>query len=314
MLFKQPVFILSFHRISAATYFERIIEFLSNNFSIVDISQINDFVNGQLKLANACCITFDDGEYSFYEKAFPILRRYNIPATLFLSPRVFESRFRYWFQILSSCEKDMFLKFLAKNVLYCDYEAIRSFNPFSILKTFRINEMYQILKSYSDVSDLDFLFGKNIGVNEFNELAKSGLISFGTHTLNHPILKNEADDVKRTEISKSIELLERMHSGSGMYFSYPNGRPDLDFDENDIDILKEQDVALAVTNFPGLLTKNTNRYLVPRISMTDTNLFKDILKIKLLKNGIVRSGKGYLTEIRERKSILKYKIIITDQK
>lgn len=56
-----------------------------NGYRIVTLKQVADFVKGTETLPQkAVAVTIDDGYRSTYEIAFPIFKKYNIPATVFL--------------------------------------------------------------------------------------------------------------------------------------------------------------------------------------------------------------------------------------
>lgn len=61
-------------------------EYLSDHFSIVSLEDVVGYVKGEKKLKNkSVALTFDDGYKDTYEIVFPILKRYNFPATVFLT-------------------------------------------------------------------------------------------------------------------------------------------------------------------------------------------------------------------------------------
>lgn len=84
--YRQGVLILNYHSINPnhkystkPEDFDEQMNYLSKNFQIVRLNEINN-----KKHKFSIVITFDDGFCDNYEYAFPILKKYNIPATIFL--------------------------------------------------------------------------------------------------------------------------------------------------------------------------------------------------------------------------------------
>jgi len=71
--------------VSEAT-FERQMRFLrERGYTVLSLADIGDYIERQKKLPpRAVVITFDDGYRDNYTYAFPVLKKYNIPATIFL--------------------------------------------------------------------------------------------------------------------------------------------------------------------------------------------------------------------------------------
>jgi len=90
----QTVPILCYHRFGPAASkmvvppaaFEAQLDWLSRNgYRVVRLSDLADFLAGRRPLpARAVVITIDDGYESAYRHAFPLLRRYGFPATVFV--------------------------------------------------------------------------------------------------------------------------------------------------------------------------------------------------------------------------------------
>lgn len=56
-----------------------------NNVHFITMKQLEHFINGKISLpAKSVLLTFDDVDESFYKNAYPVLKRYNIPFTLFI--------------------------------------------------------------------------------------------------------------------------------------------------------------------------------------------------------------------------------------
>lgn len=60
--------------------------FVNNGYNIVGPDKVISYMTKKEKMpAKTVAITIDDGDYSFYEKAYPVLKEYNIPAVLFMA-------------------------------------------------------------------------------------------------------------------------------------------------------------------------------------------------------------------------------------
>lgn len=64
--------------------FERIIQYCSNNFKFITQADIPDYVNGNAK-EDGVLVTFDDGLNSVISHALPILLKYNVVPTVFVT-------------------------------------------------------------------------------------------------------------------------------------------------------------------------------------------------------------------------------------
>jgi peptidoglycan/xylan/chitin deacetylase (PgdA/CDA1 family) len=53
-------------------------------FRVVPLKDILSFMRGGISDENLAAITFDDGYQDFCENAYPVLKKYNYPSTVFL--------------------------------------------------------------------------------------------------------------------------------------------------------------------------------------------------------------------------------------
>jgi len=68
-----------------STAFERHLRLLKSRYELVTIDAFGEWMAGRQQYARPpCAITFDDGWRDNYDVAFPLLRRYEAPATVFL--------------------------------------------------------------------------------------------------------------------------------------------------------------------------------------------------------------------------------------
>ena len=172
--------ILLFHRIESSKWFESTIKAISRVFNFVSSQDIIDYYNGKLDLNGSCHITFDDGHKSIYQNAFPVLKKYNLNASLFISPFIIDKNQNYWWQQIGFFEEEKILTELAK-LINIDKDKLfeLNINEVDIIKELdlkKINELLYVLLSLYP-RDLEFL---NINKKELIEMSNSGNITIGS--------------------------------------------------------------------------------------------------------------------------------------
>ncbi len=100
---KRPTIrVLTYHRFTNIKYdpvsvrpcdFEAHLQWLSQNVNLLDAETFCLALAGKQQLdRNAVLITIDDGHRSFYEHAYPLLKKYNVPAILFVCPALVDAQ------------------------------------------------------------------------------------------------------------------------------------------------------------------------------------------------------------------------------
>lgn len=90
---KRKIVILSYHSISLSDYlysvspadFSSQLAYLKNNFKVISIDDLDGLLNDKSDVGNYAVITFDDGLKDNFEMAFPILKKLQLPATIFVA-------------------------------------------------------------------------------------------------------------------------------------------------------------------------------------------------------------------------------------
>lgn len=80
---------------------EQIKTLKDNNFTIMTMSEVADVLDGISPLpAKPVVLTFDDGYRDFYTDAFPVLKKYNVKATVYVVPGFFDQpNYMYTWQV-----------------------------------------------------------------------------------------------------------------------------------------------------------------------------------------------------------------------
>jgi peptidoglycan/xylan/chitin deacetylase (PgdA/CDA1 family) len=91
-------------------------------------------------------------------------------------------------------------------------------------------------------------------------------ISFGAHTLDHPILAFVSEGEARRQIRESKKRIEEELGTKVTMFAYPNGGA-ADFDRTTERIVEEEGYSLAVSTIAGANDESTNPFALRRTGM-----------------------------------------------
>lgn len=265
---------------------------LKKHFRLVSAKDLYKFYYENISLTNTCHLTIDDGWISTYKIIFPLLKKYGIPASIFVSPRFCKEGKNFWYMDLPYCNKDLITNELIQRKIF---SSEISNHPIElILKEIPIDLVYEIIEKYKSQSGIQ---KKVVGINELIEMDKSGLIEIGAHTITHPILSMENDERSFGEIKSSVIELENMLQHKIISFAYPNGLYGIDYSEREIEYVKSCGIKLAYSVTPGIISQDNNPLSIPRIgSFKRLYLGKLGIKLPSLQNqaGIRNSIRKYL--------------------
>ena len=173
-------------------------------------------------------MTFDDGYRSVLTKAAPILRKYSLPAAVFVCTGPMSSRTRLWFDDVAEREGEESVE-QWKGRAYEEWSA-------ACAKTARVDDDDpRALMTAADLAELAAMPG----------------IEIGGHTANHPILSRAPMAVQRDEIAQNLRSIEAWTGVRPRAFAYPNGRPEVDYNADSVRILGEQGIDMAFTTRPS---------------------------------------------------------------
>ncbi|WP_250658252.1 polysaccharide deacetylase family protein [Alkalimarinus coralli] len=238
MFLKTP-FILMYHRLTpdkgssiSVANFEQHLLFLKDNCELVSladaISHRNNATRGKLKVA----ITFDDGYDDFYHLAWPLLKKYNVPATLFITTGFIDKVVWLWPDKIDyilnnascfSAELEGFgvLEFTKDTVS----EAWHQLGDYCLVKPWEqrdklISQLAEQLEV--DIPSLPVEGYQGLTWSQLKEMATEGL-DIESHTVTHPILSMLKPDELKQELSVSKQVIEENINKKVNVICYPNG-------------------------------------------------------------------------------------------
>jgi len=273
------ILIINFHRITDGEWFKATLEIIGSKWTFVPVSVLEELCYEKLPHPNVCHITFDDGDRTFYDIAFPVLKKMSVPASLYFSPKVIIQHSNYWFQEIPKLSTHI-LKQVIVEMCAFPIQQIDHLEIINILKCLPINKIQAVIRKCKEIQGSPEFASQNITLSELNEIASSELYTIGAHTLNHPVLKNEDDRTAAEEISGSIIRLAEMLDTEIKHFAFPNGIPEIDFGEREICILRKEGIKIAFTVMPGYNNEKTDPYNLRRIGLSGES--KILIQAKLV--------------------------------
>lgn len=256
-------FVYYFHDEKSTEQFECLLLKIQSKYRIVSTDELYSSLINKEPIKNTCCLTVDDGWKSTYDVIFPIIKKHRIPITIFVSPKSCKTGYNFWFYLLNYCNLEKVKNAVVESGLF--ESTIVQYPIDLILKELDIDTITSIVNSSIDTSKVSEIPRGFINTEELLEMKSSGLVTIGSHTLNHPILANETSERSYLEIKDSINELSELIKEPIKYFAYPNGLFELDFGEREISTIKEMGINMAFSVDSNVITKNPNLFSVPRV-------------------------------------------------
>ena len=296
--------VINFHDIRSVNWFEQTLNILKNKFNLVDIKEIENFYYNGKTLKNSCHLTIDDGDKTFYDIIYPVLKKMNIPATLFVSPKICADLSNFWFQEIRVMDPDKMKKIISEDYKI-DLNILQPYSIFVIFKNLKISQIWALIGRYKSLHNILPMENQNMSIEQLKEIDRYGLVTIGAHTMNHPILANESDETSEQEIVDSIRGLENILAHEVNYFAYPNGTPNLDFSLREIEILKNNNCSLAFSVEKKDFKLTDNPFSIPRYGLTTGGKYFIKAKILLGKKWDLIKNMGSKDEVSLRLELKK---------
>lgn len=274
--------ILCYHRIGsggvplysglASEVFEAQIRFLQKHYRIISLDELYHEMQNPTSCEQMVAITFDDGYRDLFTHAFPILKRYRVPATVYLTVGAIETGEAAWYDRIF-----VGLEVFSGNQLEVVLERPRVFQLDSIEA--RIDAGVAIigyLRGMPDQIRREWCtsFEKRIPVHpeklnncmltweHVRAMHQQG-ISFGSHTMTHPVFSRVPPEDMMKELLESKQVIEAKIGSPVRDFAYPFGKP-ADYGPQPEDLLRRCGYRTAVTTTEGINTTGANLYALRR--------------------------------------------------
>lgn len=261
-------------------------QLLQRHFTVLPLREAVQLLKQNRLPSRAACVTFDDGYADNATVALPILQRYEIPATVFVAAGYLNGG-RMWNDTVIECLRrysaaELDLSRLEMPVYPTDTRALRRKAAYDIirqckyLKNGRREEIADGIARQSSSLPDDLM----MTTEQLLTLHQQG-VEIGGHTFSHPILSRLSPEAAREEILRGKTELEGIIGQPLHLFAYPNGRPDVDYNQEHVALVKQAGFEAAVSTSWGVSNPRSDLFQLPRFTPWDKSSSRFILRMAL---------------------------------
>lgn len=234
----------------------------------------------------AVCVTFDDGYSDNEALALPVLKKYAIPATVFVSTGFLNGGRMFNDTVIESirqCSDDS----LNLADIGLEHYSVRSVSERiaaieAILTAIKHRDPAERTRLVAAIEARATHLPDDLMMTDTQvRNLEAGGVSVGAHTVNHPILQSVSDSVASDEIRQSKTKLEALLQRPVDSFAYPNGRPGADYSLQHRDIVRDLGFSVAVSTHWGVGTPESDVFQLPRFTPWDRTPARFLLRLLL---------------------------------
>ncbi len=242
--------------------FETFLRFLKRHYQIISLDAL---VSDQPVPKRAVVLTFDDGFLSNYTLAYPLLKRYEAPAIIYLATEFVDGHRPIWTDrvdyALHAAGKTLADLRAAKQRL----KALPQEQIDSAVAELEAELGHRLINT-NDPS-IPAIF-RTLSWEQVREMQASDLVQFGAHTHTHKILGRCQPETVEWELAQSKAIIERHTGRPCHHFCYPNGWHG-DFTETTEQFLAAAGFRTSTTTINGTVRTGQSPYLMPRLGITN---------------------------------------------
>lgn len=270
---ERPQHQISVGPISTAQ-FRQHLAYFSRNFNVVSMAEIfKMYRENYSPKRKTIAITFDDGYENNYINAYPLLKQYNFPATMFvISGCVENDNMVTWYDYIDFVKQEIDVSKLKLSENVSNVSGLKNY-----IKTLNITDRNKLF------ADIEKQVGFNSRLNkvsrehwklmnrqQLQDLVNSELIEVGAHTHNHPNLGEIALQDAEYEVTKSKRVLEDAIQKNVSSIAFPDGSYN--------DAVKKICVKAGYTNLLAVNYRSpsdvADKTILPRYCISSTTTFE----------------------------------------
>lgn len=257
--------------------FDAQMRYLRETYRVLSLEELYRELQQPATDGQAVAITFDDGYRDTFTHAFPILRKYGLPATVFLTVGSVETGEVPWYDRVF-----LALKVFPEAQLELGLDRPRRFLLSS--QTARLRAAAEIVRYLRGVPDgqrrdfcrdlesrvslpKDELSDRMLTWDQVREMQRFG-VTFGSHTVTHPVVAQLAPADLPQELLQSRLILEQRLGAPVKDFAFPFGQP-ADCGRAAEQSLPHFGYRMAMTTLAGIVAPGADYFALRRLPTGD---------------------------------------------
>lgn len=286
----------AWHHVPSARFREQI-AWLRRHYDILDIDTgLERLRRGEIRKPTAC-ITFDDGYLNNKTVALPVLAEHRAPATIYLVTGMIGTDRRLWTVEMETALRRSSVDHIDLSMLDLGVRPLNEMadrvsaareigraikNRPAAQRQGLLAAIHALIDGKADNTSGQFQL---MSWEDVAAMERSGLVTFGAHTVNHECLSRLGNDDLAYEIGESWRAIREHVERPSRTFAYPNGGPQ-DFDDRAPQTLQSAGLDWALTTIEGLNDTGTDAYRIRRVTVENDTTFA---RFRLAASGVLES-------------------------
>jgi peptidoglycan/xylan/chitin deacetylase (PgdA/CDA1 family) len=268
-----------------AAEFERQVALLASQFAVLPLSEAVDRLKKGTLARRTACVTFDDGYADNAEIALPILQRWGIPATFFISTAFLDGGCM-WNDVVIESVRAARAATLDLTSIGLGNHRVQSYAQrrqavarlLTALKYLPPEERRHRVMQMASITSTALPDRLMMTSEQVRALSSAGM-EIGGHTVNHPILTSIGNEDAHQEIAQGKEVLTSIIDAPVKLFAYPNGKPGVDYQRQHVEIVRSLGFEAAFSTSWGAANRLTDPYQLPRFTPWDKGPERFLLRL-----------------------------------
>lgn len=317
---KRQALILMYHRIASSTIdpwelavsadnFEQHLQVLKRNYIVEPLPQLVEELKKKKIKKKCIAISFDDGYADNYFTAKPLLEKYNLPATFFITSKNIDSKSEFWWDELArillqtpelpqtlsleinghSFFYDLAGETLLTEELLKRHKNYNAYNPETLrsglyyklweyFSPMPVDEQLQLIKqirAWAGVAEASRPEYCCMSSRQIKEISAGSLFDIGGHTMSHPALSYHEKEMQQEEILRNKIVLENITEKKIDLFAYPSGK----YNDSTVETVKQLHFKAAFTTNETAIKQHSDPFALGRFQVNNWNAgqFKQML-------------------------------------